>query len=134
MEIKLFDTEEEVNTFLGIEPIGNPDLSWVSIQNQKALLAVAKLFNIHEAHNKANNFVADWSDDDQYKYNAAHWIDKDESQASGFGFSGTFYDYWSSDTIVGSRLSVGTSKEAIHIAGKFDYLYQDLYFLTNQTN
>lgn len=129
MEIKLFNSEEEVYAYLGIEPAANPDLSWIQPQHRNAMLVVNKLFNIHEAHNKANNFVADWGNPNQTKYNAYHWIKPDKDKSSGFGFSRTDFDRWSTLTGVGSRLSVGTSKEAIHIAGKFDYLYQDLYFI-----
>ncbi len=132
-KLKLFNSEEDVNTFLGIQPVGEPDLTWVQPQDRKAVLAVVKLFNIHAAHNKANNFVADWSDDDQYKYSAWHWIERNKDQPSGFGFSRTLCDRWRADTLVGSRLSVGTSNEALHIAKTFDYLYQDLYFIIKET-
>ncbi|HEY4148910.1 MAG TPA: hypothetical protein VGM41_08275 [Chitinophagaceae bacterium] len=128
MAIKLFNTEEEAYAFLGITLIENPDLSWVQPQNHKAIVATNKLFNIHEAHNKANKFIADWANGNQSKYNAWHWIKRDEEQASGFGFSLTDCGRWRATTNVGSRLSLGTSKEAIHIAKTFDYLYQDLYF------
>lgn len=129
MGIKLFDTEEEVNDYLGLIPIEEPYLGWVQPQHRKAIIAAAKLFNIHDAHNKANKFVADWANGGQSKYNAAHWVRPDDSKRTGFGFSHANFDRWSTFTNVGSRLSVGTSKEAIHIAGKFDYLYQDLYFI-----
>jgi hypothetical protein len=129
MEVILFQSEEEACAFLGIQPIGEPDLSWVQPQHRKAMLAVAKLFIVHEAHNKANKFVADWSNNNQRKYSAWHWIKTDTTKQSGFGFSAASYDDWGTYTDVGARLSVGTSKEAIHIADKFDYLYQDLYFI-----
>jgi len=127
--MKLFNNEDEVNAFLGIEPIGEPDLSWVQPEDRKATLAAVKLFNIHRAHNKANNFVADWTDSNQRKYSAWHWIEKDESKPSGLGFTCTGYGDWVTGTSVGSRLSVGTSEEALHITKTFDYLYQDLYFI-----
>lgn len=127
--MKLFNTEEEVNAFLGIEPIGDPDLSWVQPEDRKAVLAVAKLFTAHKAHNQANGFVADWSNPNQWKYNAAHYIEKDTSKPSGLGFAYTYYAYWITRTDVGSRLSVGTETEARHIAKAFEHLYQDLYFI-----
>ncbi len=128
-EIKLFDTIEDVNAFLGITSVGAVDLSWVQPQHQKAILAVNHLFNVHEAHNRANNFVADWVNARQSKFNVWQWIKANKKKASGFGFSTTLYDDWNSDSAVGSRLSVGTLKEAIHIGTKFEYLYEDLFFI-----
>jgi hypothetical protein len=127
-EIKLFNTEEEVNTYLGITPIAEPDLTWVLPENRKAIVAINKLFNIHKAHNQANNFAADWSDDDQYKYSVWKWIEANSEKLSGFGFSGAGYGGWCASSGVGSRLSVGTSKEVMHIGITFEYLYEDLFF------
>jgi hypothetical protein len=47
-EIKLFNSEEEVNSFLGIMPISEPDLSWVQPIDRKAVIAAVKLFNVHK--------------------------------------------------------------------------------------
>jgi hypothetical protein len=125
----LFKNEEEVNTKLGITPVTDADVSWIQPQHRAAMVAINKLFNICEAHNKANNFVVDWNDGGQDKYCAWHRIAADASKPSGFGFSNSFYADWLTSTTVGSRLSVGTSEEAVHIAKTFDYLYQDLYFI-----
>lgn len=127
MDIKLFNTEEEVNAYLGITPVAVPDLSWVQPNNRDAILAVNALFNIHEAHNKANNFVPDYADDDQYKYEVLQYIEPDGNDPSGFGVSLTYYAYWNTCSVVGSRLVVGTSKEAIHIGKTFKQLYIDWF-------
>lgn len=125
--MKLFNDEAEVNAELGITPILNPDLSWVQPKNQKAIVAVNTLFNVHEAHNKANGFVPNWADSSQRKHNVLQWIEENTDKASGFGFSGTYYVSWHTTTAVGSRLVVGTIEECIHIGTKYMYLYEDWF-------
>lgn len=131
--MRLFTSEEEVNAFLGIEPAGEPDLRWVLPENRDAIIAVNTLFNVHKAHNLANNFEPDWANSNQYKYSAYHLIKRDPDAPAGFGFSHSGCDCWSTSTRVGSRLVVGSSKEALSIAGSFGYLYSRLYFIIPET-
>jgi hypothetical protein len=132
MKPRLFDSYEDSCAFLGIATIGAPDLSWVEPKHRKAVIAQVKLFVVHEAHNKANNFTADWTNGDQRKYCAWQWIKADDNTPSGLGFSYSNCDSWHASTNVGSRLSVGTSEEAIHIAKTYPELYQDWYFFEKE--
>jgi hypothetical protein len=54
--------------------IGDPDFNWnldqVSTKERaKAILAVTQLVELRDSWNKADGFVADWEDEDQWKYN-----------------------------------------------------------------
>lgn len=50
---------------------------------------------ICEANNKINgDWKVDWSDDDQYKYSTAHWVEVDDTKPAGFGLTDTDFDYW----------------------------------------
>jgi len=78
-----------------------------------------------EATNKINDDrVADWADDDQYKYSPAHWVEADDTKPAGFGLADTLYGNWISDAYVGERLLVGSSEQAIYIAEQFKPLFE----------
>lgn len=134
MKPRLFNSYEECCAFLGIATVGAPDLGWVAEEDRQATVSLVKLFTVHKAHNKANNFVADWSSGSQRKYSAWHWTNSDDTTPSGFGFSRSYCAYWDTITLVGSRLCVGTDTEALHIAKTFGELYQDWYFFAKEAS
>lgn len=79
---------------------------------------------ICEATNKINGWKVDWNDDDQDKYSTAHWVEADETKPAGFGLADSFYDFWTSHSIVGERLLVGSSEQAIYIGEQFKPLFE----------
>ncbi|OXB01722.1 hypothetical protein B0A75_04585 [Flavobacterium oncorhynchi] len=83
----------------------------------EAVKAIAKLFVATDYHNPT--FKPDFTDYDQYKYSAY----AEMGSPSGVGFSYCDYDYWITDSAVGSRL-VSESRETAKMI--FDE-YQDLY-------
>jgi hypothetical protein len=112
------ETYEEIKTFedaceeLGItndSPIFEDDESPDEIAYKK-LKIIIKAIN--------QGWTPDWSDTNERKW----WPYFNLS--SGFGFSGTYYDYDYADTIVGSRLCFESEEKATYTATQFIDLYR----------
>lgn len=110
---------EDACAHLEIDPKQLPEVPIEDLK--KPVIAAYKLMIIFKAIN--NGWNPDWSDRNQYKY--FPWF---EVLSSGFGFSGSVYDYPGTGTSVGSRLCTDTRDKALYIADHFKEEYQD-YFL-----
>ncbi|TYK39386.1 hypothetical protein ACTMKN_10945 [Bacteroides pyogenes] len=92
----------------------------------KALVALNELFTIAEAWNKADNFVPDFSDANQYKYYP--WFVYDKGSA-GFVFAHAYSAATQASAYIGSRLCFKTRNRAIQFGKQFVGLYNQVFLL-----
>ncbi|MCI7070007.1 MAG: hypothetical protein MR982_03365 [Bacteroides pyogenes] len=92
----------------------------------KALVALNELFTIAEAWNKADNFVPDFSDANQYKYYP--WFVYDKGSA-GFVFAVAASTASYASANIGSRLCFKTRNRAIQFGKQFVGLYNQVFLL-----
>jgi hypothetical protein len=88
----------------------------------KALNALNKLFTIAEAWNKADNFIPDFSNRNQYKYFT--WFVYND-KAAGFVYAYTKDTASNATAFFGSRLCFSTSKRAEQFGKQFIKLWND---------
>ena len=102
-----------------------PDVSEIMDEDlRKPIVAAYKLIVIFKAIN--NGWQPDWSKLSQGKYFPWYRV-----LSSGFGFSGSVYDFGNTGTCVGSRLCTDTSEKALYIAEQFKEEYNE-YFLYSE--
>jgi hypothetical protein len=94
-------------------------------KHYKAIQALYKLVTIAEAWNKADNFVADFNDDYQYKYYALFLINENGKYS---GIELPPY-YLSSLTSIGARLCFKTSERAEQFGKQFIDLWNDFLII-----
>ena len=82
----------------------------------KKLKVIVKVIN--------GGWVPDWANTNQKKW--WPWF----NLSSGFGFSGSTYDYGSAFTYVGSRLCFESEKKCDHAAIQFIQLYKEFLTIT----
>ena len=92
----------------------------------KALSALNKLFTIAEAWNKADNFVPDFSNQNQYKYYPWFVYDRD---AAGFVPAHPSYTVTRTDAYFGSRLCFKTANRAHQFGKMFTDLFNEIFLL-----
>lgn len=97
----------------------------------KALSALNKLFTIAEAWNKADDFVPDFSNGNQYKYYPWFVYDKD---AAGFVFANTNYSATYTYAYFGSRLCFKTANRACQFGKMFADLYNEVFLFNDDSN
>ena len=114
------DSFEAALEYLGRENdacmFGIPD------KHVKAMVAMYKLITIAEAWNKADNFVPDFSNCNQYKY--FPWFVYNDKSA-GFVFTRTAYVASYAYASIGSRLCFSTSERAEQFGKQFIDLWND---------
>ena len=94
----------------------------------EALIALNELFTIAQAWNKADGFVPDFSDWNQYKWYPWLKYDKD---AAGFVYARTHNAPTSATANFGSRLCFKSPARAAQFGKQFTHLYNKV-FLLNQ--
>ena len=90
----------------------------------EALIALNKLFTIAQAWNKADDFVPDFSNTNQYKYYPWFVYDRD---AAGFVCATTAYTPTAATANVGSRLCFKSSTRAAQFGKQFADLYNKVF-------
>ena len=118
-------TFEDACSALGLDPeTVIPDFSSFPEEDQKAMIAHAKLIIIAKALN--GDWKPDWKDWNQIKYYP--WFNMGGSSGSGFAYH--VFGYWHSASTVGSRLGF-KSREMAEFAGKqFESLYLDYFVIS----
>ena len=111
---------EDACQVLGI-PTNVPDVKGLPRKHAKAMVAMYKLITIAEAWNKADNFVPDYDNINQYKYSP--WFQK--QGAAGFVYAGTAYTASLAYAGTGSRLCFSTSERAEQFGKQFVDLWND---------
>ena len=90
----------------------------------KALIALNELFTIAEAWNKADNFVPDFSNANQYKYYPWFVYNND---TAGFVYAATYSTAANANANFGSRLCFKTANRARQFGNKFADLYNQVF-------
>lgn len=90
----------------------------------KALAALNKLFTIAEAWNKADDFVPDFSNQNQYKYYPWFVYDRD---AAGFVYANSDGTATNTSANFGSRLCFKTANRARQFGEMFADLYNEVF-------
>ena len=135
-EISIFDYSikeveyEDVSTTIPSYKAAKDKLGCVAVKvipevrehHAKALNALNKLFTIAEAWNKADNFIPDFSNRNQYKY--FPWFVYNDKTA-GFVFANSTYTASYASAHVGSRLCFSTSERAEQFGKQFIDLWND---------
>ena len=116
------DSYESALEYLGRE--NNACICGISDKHIKALNALNKLFTIAEAWNKADNFVPDFDNCNQYKF-FPWFMYKDKS--AGLVYAGTTFTASSAYAGIGSRLCFKTDERAEQFGKQFIQLWN--YFL-----
>ena len=119
------DTFEKALEYLGRE--NNACMSGIPDKHAKALNALNKLFTIAEAWNKADNFVPDYDNTNQYKW--FPWFQKQGAAGYGFAYAGTAYTASTAAAGFGSRLCFSTSERAEQFGKQFIDLWNDFLLL-----
>jgi hypothetical protein len=127
-EIPEITSFENACTSLKLKTNCLPDVSAFPTEHQQALLAHAQLIIIAQALNEG--WKPNWNDTDQWKYYPWFEIQASEDKPSGFGFSGTGYDFWLSRAGVGSRLCFKSRSLAIYAGKQFAELYKQYFLLS----
>lgn len=96
----------------------------INPKNLEVLVALNELFTIAEAWNKADNFVPDFSNWNQYKWYPWFKYDKD---AAGFVFANTNYSPTNAYAYFGSRLCFKTRERAAQFGKQFADLYNKAF-------
>lgn len=123
-EIDALDVNEEItdykvaHTYLGIS-VGSIN---VAKNHQKAMFALYQLIIIAEAWNKADGFIPDYSNVNQWKYYP--WFRYD-TKAAGFVCAATSNAATYAVASVGSRLCFSTSERALQFGEQFIDLWND---------
>lgn len=94
----------------------------------KAMVAMYKLITIAEAWNKADKFVPDFDNTDQYKW--FPWFRKQGS--AGFVSAATYYSATRTVANIGSRLCFSTSERARQFGEQFIDLWNDFLLFNNK--
>lgn len=118
---------EDACEALGLDATKLPDVSMLPEKHQKATIAHYKLVIIAEALNEG--WTPDWGNSREYKYYPYFRVVKKEGSGSGFGLAYFVYDYWSTCTVVGSRLCFKNSDLAEYAANQFKELYEESYLI-----
>ncbi len=122
-DYKSIKSFEDACVKLGIDPTALPELSMIPEDLRKPILNAYRLMIIYKAIN--NGWIPDWSNISQWKYYP--WF---RVLSSGFGFSGSYFNYAYPGTHVGSRLCTDTSDKADYIAEQFKQEYIDYMLIS----
>jgi len=128
MKIEQLTTFEDACEVLRLDPKKVvPDFAGYPKQDQKALVAHAKLVIIARAANKIANKGKEWKPNwNKYTQNKYYpWFEMGGS--SGFRFD--VCDYWYSLSAVGSRLCFVSYEVADHVGKTFEGLYKDYFVM-----
>ena len=113
------DSLEAALEYLGRE--NNACICGIPYKHAKAMVAMYKLITIAEAWNKADNFVPDYDNTNQYKW--FPWFQK--RGAAGFVYAYTNVAASNANAAVGSRLCFSTSERAEQFGKQFIDLWND---------
>jgi len=127
-EIEVAEVNEDVKDFeaaLAMLERKDDDLQIIhnaTHPHARALRAIIKLMTIAEAWNKADNFVPDFSNRNQYKW--FPWFTYDTNTA-GFVSANTTHTATNASANIGSRLCFKSEKRAIQFGKQFIDLWND---------
>lgn len=118
---KKFKTYQECEKAVGLTPGTLPDVSGLPEKYRKSLIADFQVTVITEAHN--DGWEPDFNERN-YKYSVWPEIEADKDRPTGFGFSHSLYVLSSTDTCIGSRHLLKSSKLAMYVQKQFPEIYK----------
>ncbi|MDD3019500.1 MAG: hypothetical protein PHX61_00805 [Alphaproteobacteria bacterium] len=127
-EVEVMDVNKEIpdyeaaKRFIGLVPIVKTTISAINPKHQKALIALNTLFTIAEVWNKADNFVPDFSNRNQWKW--FPWF-RYSDDAAGFVCASTHYTASGANANIGSRLCFKSEERATQFGKQFIDLWND---------
>ena len=113
------DSFEAALEFLGRE--NNACMCGIPDKHAKAMVAMYKLITIAEAWNKADNFIPDYDNTNQYKW--FPWFQKRGTAGFVFAYTATTASY--ANATIGSRLCFSTSERAEQFGKQFIDLWNE---------
>lgn len=113
------DSFEAALEFLGRE--NNACMCGIPDKHAKAMVAMYKLITIAEAWNKADNFVPDYDNTNQYKW--FPWFQKRGTAGFVYAYANTAASHATAN--LGSRLCFSTSERAEQFGKQFIDLWND---------
>lgn len=113
------DSFEAALEYLGRE--NNACMCGIPDKHAKAMVAMYKLITIAEAWNKADNFIPDYDNTNQYKW--FPWFQK--RGTAGFVYAYTYNTASHANAPIGSRLCFSTSERAEQFGKQFIDLWND---------
>ena len=113
------DSFEAALEYLGRE--NNACMYGIPEKHAKAMVAMYKLITIAEAWNKADNFVPDYDNTNQYKW--FPWFQKRGTEGFVYAYTNITASYAFAD--IGSRLCFSTSERAEQFGKQFIDLWND---------
>lgn len=129
LDWKEITTWEKACEKTGRDPKVLPDVSMIEPGMQKYMIAAYKLPIVFEAINTDENgkiYRPNYYDG-SWKYFSYH-----QPKKSGGGFSLSYYDDWSSDSRVGSRLETNSADKIYHINEHFEDLWIDFKLIPQE--
>ena len=117
------DSFEAALEYLGRE--NNACMCGIPDKHAKAMVAMYKLITIAEAWNKADNFVPDYDNTNQYKW--FPWFQKRGTAGFVFAYTNSSASYASAN--IGSRLCFSTSERAEQFGKQFIDLWNDFLLI-----
>jgi len=112
---------EAAKKFIGLVPDVKTTISAINPKHIKALIALNTLFTIAEAWNKADGFVPDYDNPNQYKWYP--WFKKTPAGfVCAYALSAAAY----TGAIIGSRLCFKSSERARQFGEQFIELWNDV--------
>jgi hypothetical protein len=117
-EIKTFEDACKVLSLDATKVI--PDFSLFPVEEQEPMKAHAKLIIIAKAIN--GDWTPNWTDG-SWKYYP--WFEM--GSPSGGGFSCDDCDFWSTSSVVGSRLCFENREKAVYAGKTFEQLYKTYF-------
>lgn len=118
----LVDSYEAATRYLGYQADVKTKITGINLKHIKALIALNALFTIADAWNKADDFVPDFSNRNQYKY--FPWFEYNDDTA-GFFYAYTYNATTHAFANFGSRLCFKTRERAKQFGNQFIDLWND---------
>ena len=112
------NTMDDVYKLAGVNPQTDlPDVSRCLDRLKKTTISGYNLMLLYDLLN--GDWVADPTNKNKYRITPWVQIFVDKSKPSGFGFSGSGYNYWSTYTDVAARLSLRNAELAMFVIKQF---------------
>jgi len=125
MATKLIKKWQDAFKVKGMDPNVLPDVSMIPEQYRKPVIAQFILNVVADVLNE--DWIADYTNSDQYKYYPYFVVKADAARPSGFGLSCSDCADWCTITNCGVRLSYKDRETAKFAGQNFLHLYEDLY-------
>lgn len=132
MNYQNIKTWEDACKVHNVDPKKLPEVSMLPVKFQNWLINTYKMGIITEAINTKEDgkiWIPNWNDSNQWKYFPWFEIKATKSKPSGVGFSDSDYDFWHSNSYVGSRLCFETREQVYHVQEHFKDIFIEMFLI-----